>query len=111
MERIALNRNEKKVLRMLSNGQDNLLTEYDISDVYSLEVKGLVQAAHIESGGIEAVRLTRKGRGYIHSNPKLHNPINWGKIAIIAAILYVLVSFLALFITCQTLSRKLWESL
>ena len=40
MERIALNKNEKKVLRMLSNGQDNLLNEYDIPDVCSLEVKG-----------------------------------------------------------------------
>lgn len=103
MERIVLNKNEKKVLRMLSNGQDNLLNEYDIPDVCSLEVKGLVQAAHIEGGGIEAVKLTRMGRGYIHSNPKLHNPINWSKIAAIAAILSVLISFVALFVSCQTL--------
>lgn len=102
MERIALNRNEKKVLRMLLNGQDNLLNEFDIPDVCSLEVKGLIQAAHIEGGGIEAVRLTRMGKAYIHSNPKLRNPINWSKIAAIATILSVLVSFLALFIACRT---------
>lgn len=58
------------------------------------------KTAHIEGGGIEAVRLTRTGQYYIYSNPKLPNPINWSKIASIAAILSVLVSFLALFIVC-----------
>ena len=104
MERIKLSTYEKQVLRKLRDGHSELLNEFDIPSVCTLEDKGLVRAAHIEGGGIEAVMLTQKGKAYLHYYPKLNNPIDWAKVGAIAAILTVLISFVALFIACQSLS-------
>ena len=109
MERIALNRNEKKVLRMVESGITECPPEFPRHTfhlcVHSLERKGLVKGAYVEGGNVECCQMTSYGKTYIAENPRLCNPINWSKIASIAAILSVLVSFLALFVTCQTLSR------
>ena len=105
MERIVLNRNEKKVLRMVESGITECPPEFPRHTfhlcVHSLERKGLVKGAYVEGGNVECCRMTSYGKTYIADNPKLYNPISWEKIAAIAAILSVLISFVALFTACK----------
>ena len=49
---------------------------------------------------------TSKGRRYVDHNPKLHNPIDWEKVAAIAAIISVIVAVIALFIACSAIKQN-----
>lgn len=68
--------------------------------VWILEYFGPVCATYEEGGDIVDVRLTAKGFAYMNSNPKLLNPINWTKIAAIAACGAVIAAVVALLVSC-----------
>lgn len=105
MERIKLSKTEKKVLFMLSAGLADGQTAVP-SDKYALAIrslhdKGFVFGAFVEGGGVEAARLTNKGRLYLYDNPNLNNPIDWSKVAAITGILALIVAVIALFVSCS----------
>ena len=80
MERIRLTKEEKKVLLLISTGDDcpdSFPAHIFTGCVRSLERKGLVKGAYVERGGVEAVRLTSDGRMFLAENPKLKNPLDW----------------------------------
>ena len=78
MERIALNDNQKRLLRAIQKGESNLeIAERDIEDANVLIQENLIQVASDKAGGLSAPRLTDNGRAYIHQNPKLKNPSIW----------------------------------
>lgn len=102
MERVRLNKAEKTVLRMVANGIDHALAYYPEhkynTAAHTLSCKGLVNAAFVEGGGVEAIRLTDYGRQYLSENPMLRNPIGWRwvistAIAIAGIAIALLVSF------------------
>lgn len=104
MERIKLSKDEKKVLRLVSTG-DNCPADFSKhifnGCVKSLERKGLVKGAYISGGYVEAVRLTSEGRCYLSEYPNLNNPINWSMIGGIGGIIGTIVAILALCISCM----------
>ena len=78
MERIALNDNQKRLLRAIQRGESNLeIAEWDIEDANVLIQENLIQVASDKAGGLFTPRLTDNGRAYIHQNPKLKNPSIW----------------------------------
>ncbi len=80
MERIKLSKNEKKVLLLVSSGQDcpdSFPAHVFAGCVRTLEIKGLIKGAYVEGGGVEAARLTSYGRTFLAENPKLRNPLDW----------------------------------
>lgn len=104
MERIKLTKEEKKVLLLISTGcdcPDSFPAHIFTGCVRSLERKGLVKGAYVEGGGVEAARLTSDGRVFLAENPKLRNPINW--VRIIELAIPVIISIIALFISCSKL--------
>lgn len=100
MERIKLTKREKRVLRTLSRQGFYALSEFDATAVRSLDNHGLVQGAYIEGGGVEDARLTNYGKEYIADNPRLRNPIDWGKVAAIATIVGIIVTIVLFIIGC-----------
>lgn len=109
MKRIKLTKEEKGTLRIVDmfNGKCPSffpLHAYNLS-VRSLERKGLVKAAYMEGGGVEDARTTDEGKLYLCENPNLRNPINWTVIGVIAGILSIIVSVIALFISCTVMYR------
>ena len=111
MERIKLAKEEKEALRILHEGKINMTTDpqrigslsYGFE---SLERLGLARCAWSEEHVIEDVAITSKGRRYVDHNPKLHNPIDWEKVAAIAAIISVIVAVIALFIACSAIKQN-----
>lgn len=104
MERIKLTKEEKKVLLLISTGgdcPDSFPAHIFTGCVRSLERKGLVKGAYVEGGGVEAARLTSDGRVFLAENPKLRNSINW--VRIIEFAIPVIISIIALFISCSKL--------
>lgn len=104
MERIKLSKTEKKVLFMLSAGLADGQTAVP-SDKYALAIrslhdKGFVFGAFVEGGGVEATRLTNKGRLYLYDNPNLNNPMDWSKVAAVAGIIAAIAAVAALFVSC-----------
>ena len=101
MEGIKLSKDEKKVLIIASAGEDCPVT-FPIhifnGCIRSLERKGLVKAAYLEGGGVEAVRLTPEGRLFLAENPTLKNPIDW--VRIIEFAIPLIISIIALFVSC-----------
>lgn len=109
MKRIKLTKEEKKTLRIVDkfNGKCPCgfpLHVYNLS-VRSLERKGLVKAAYLEGGAVEDARTTDEGKHYLCDNPNLRNPINWTVVGVIAGILSLIVSVIALFISCTAMYR------
>ena len=100
MERIKLTKREKRVLRTLSRQGFDALSEFDATAVRSLDAQGLVRGAYLEGGGVEGARLTNMGKEYLADNPKLRNPVNWGKVAAIAAIVSIVVTITLFVIGC-----------
>lgn len=110
MERIKLAKEEKEALRILHEGKINMTTDPQRIGSLSygfeaLERLGLARCAWTEGHAIEDVAITSKGRRYVDHNPKLHNPIDWEKVAAIAAIISVIVAVIALFIACSLIKQ------
>ena len=104
MERTKLTTEEKKVMLLVASGgdcPDSFPAHVFAGCVRSLERKGLVKGAYVEGGGVEAARLTSDGRVFLAENPKLRNPINW--VRIIEFAIPVIISIIALFISCSKL--------
>lgn len=111
MERIKLAKEEKEALRILHEGKINMTTDPQRIGSLSygfeaLERLGLARCAWSEGHVIEDVAITSKGRRYVDYNPKLHNPIDWEKVAAIAAIISVIVAVIALFIACSAIKQN-----
>lgn len=109
MKQIKLTKEEKETLRIVDKFNDQCpcsfpLHVYNLS-VRSLERKELVKAAYIEGGGVKSVKITDEGKHYLCENPNLRNPINWTVIGVIAGILSLIVSVIALFISCTAMCR------
>ena len=100
MERIKLSKREKQVLRTLSRQNFDALSEFDTAAIRSLASHGLVQGAFVEGGGVEDAKLTTMGKEYMRDNPRLRNPVNWGKVAAITAILSIVVTIVLFIIGC-----------
>lgn len=111
MKRIRLTKEEKEALRILHEGKINMTTDPQRIGSLSygfeaLERLGLARCAWSEGHAIEDVAITSKGRRYVDHNPKLHNPIDWEKVAAIAAIISVIVAVIALFIACSAIKQN-----
>lgn len=104
MERIKLSKAEKIVLRLAALGKEcpgNFSRHIFIGCNRSLVRKGLVRAAFIEGGDIEASDLTPEGRCLFAENPQLRNPVDWKWIiATGIAIVGAITGIIALFIAC-----------
>ena len=105
MERIRLSKREKRVLRTLRRQGFEALSEFDAAAVRSLDNQGLVRGAYVEGGGVEDAVLTNYGKEYIADNPKLRNPVNWNKVAAIAAIVGVIVTVVLFIIGCAMIKK------
>lgn len=86
MKRIRLTKEEKEAFRILYEGKINTATDLQrISSLSyefeTLEQLGFARCAWTEGHAIEDVAITSKGRRYVDHNPKLHNPIDWEKVA------------------------------
>ena len=107
MERIRLSKSEKSILRELRRGNDNVpngMDNYSYFDaVTSLTEKRLVKSRTNHEEVID-VKLTAKGYSYMVTNPHLLNPIDWSKVAAIAAIITAVATTLALFVACSLLN-------
>ena len=101
MERIKLSKREKRVLRTLSKQGFDALSEFDFPSIGNLERMGLARAARIEGGGLEGAALTTMGKEYLADNPRLRNPIDWGKVGAIAGIVAAAASLFALMLACS----------
>ena len=104
MERIRLSKEEKQVLRLLSNGMGcpgTYPAHIFATCVESLERKGLAKVAWTEGHKIVDAHLTDSGNTYLSLNPSLRNPVDWKwvittSIAIVAAV----AGIAALFVAC-----------
>lgn len=108
MERIRLSENEKSILRELRRGNDNVPVGMDnfsyFDAVVSLSEKGLLRSKTNYDEVLD-VQLTPKGYAYMVSNPHLLNPVDWSKVAAVAAIITAVATTLALFVACTLLNR------
>lgn len=94
MERIKLTKREKKVLRALQTDTFDSLSPEDKHAVFSLQSKGLVRAYYCEGGDVADARLSLKGECYMEQNPKLRNPFNWIRLALVVALFnFVIIIF------------------
>lgn len=102
---IALSKNEKQVLRMISVGQGACPASYPLHSfnacVRSLENKGLVRGAYHEGGIVADSKLTDIGVIYLAENPRLTNPVDWGKVGVLVGAVSAIVAVVALFIACS----------
>lgn len=108
MKRVRLSRSEKEVLRLVASGVVECPPTYPLhrfnAALYSLEALGFIQSAREEGGKVIDLALTLKGRLYFAENPLLRNPIDWWRVAtLIITILSLVVSIVALFISCTKL--------
>lgn len=108
MQRIRLNKGEKRCLKVLYKHGTKALDTMPRSQLRrilrSLQNKGLVKVAWIEGGDYKSIRLTRIVRDYFVENPKLYNPIDWKWwIATLLSIATLTVAIIALFIACNAL--------
>lgn len=98
MEKITLNDNCKKLLKEIKSGSYQNIIESDIEDLEFLKTMGLIDAVAITPEYV--VRLTDKGKAYLHSNPDLKNPSIWDDkkywINTAISILALIVAFIAL---------------
>lgn len=108
MKRIELSKEEKQVIRELRRGNSNIpngMDNFTYSDaVSSLKEKRLVNAM-LNYEDVLDVELTAKGYAYTNANPRLRNPINWTKIAALAACVAAVAATIALFISCSVIFK------
>lgn len=110
MQKIKLTKAEKAIIRELNKkpirkGEEHKPIEY-IEALDSLEEKGLVTASVLSESKVLEAQLTKKGRIYIKSNPKLTNPIPWDRIVAIATLLAAVA---ALFVGCIRLAAQVLQ--
>lgn len=107
MERIKLSKEEKQALRIVAELGGKCPITYPkhvfVASIRSLARKGLVKATYIIGGDVYHSKLTGEGKHYLCCNPKLTNPIDWNIIGVIVAILALMVSIVALFLSCSRL--------
>lgn len=74
MDRIKLNKKEKEILFALKDAgyKDSFKPDYE-NDIIVLLEDGLITATKT-LGQYVAIKLTQKGKAYLHCNPKLKNP-------------------------------------
>lgn len=104
MERIKLSKTEKQVLRLAATnaGRPSTYPEHEYNAAArSLSRKGLVKTKFYTNGSVCTIRLTDEGRQYLCENPSLDNPIPWKEIGVITGILALIVSIIALFVSCM----------
>ena len=105
MERIKLTKAQKCVYRMIASGQGACPAEYPShtfnAAVRTLHKYELVQGSFAEGGNVVDSRLTPLGRQYLADNPRLTNPIDWGKVGAIVDIIGTLFGIIALFVACN----------
>lgn len=108
MERIRLTKDEKTVLRMLQNADACPVAyprcKFD-GAVRSLQRKGLARGHWSEEKGLLCSTLTDEGAEYLATYPLLANPVDWGKVAAVAACISVLLSVLALLVACSAVLK------
>lgn len=61
---------------------------------------GLAQCFCAEDRSLIHAKISGKGYQYVSETPRLKNPIDWAKISTIAAILAVVLSVAAMFVSC-----------
>lgn len=109
MERIKLSKNEKKVLLLVSSGNDcpdSFPLHIFNGCVRSLERRGLVKVAYAEGGGVVDARLTSEGRVLLAENPKLSDPIDWKWIiTTLIAVGVLLVGIVSLLTACKLIGN------
>lgn len=90
------------MLRELYRGNANVPYDMDnythFEAVVSLTDMRLIKSV-VNCDKVIDAKFSAKGYAYIHSNPRLSNPIDWSKVAI-ASITTALATSLALFIAC-----------
>lgn len=105
MQRIKLNKTEKKCMNLLNKhgaeALDTLPRSQSRRALRSLEEKNLVRVAWIEGEDYEGVRMTRNGKDYLIENPKLRNPIDWKwLIGTAIGVATLIVAIATFFIAC-----------
>lgn len=105
MRQYTLSSDEKKTLLGLAIDRcyppDGISKAVWLNALRSLRNEGLARVAFIEGGGVEDAAITEEGRNYIEANPTMKNPVNWGKVAAIAAIISAVCAIVALFVACS----------
>ena len=102
MEKIRLTKAEKAVLREIANTPITTPEHKDeayICALHDLEQKGFVDCSMLKQAVMRA-GLTTYGFAYLHSNPKLRNPLPWDKIFGGASIIAAIAAVAALFVGC-----------
>ncbi len=99
MQRVKLSKNEKSVLRLLSNGANSCPPSFP-KDKFNdgaedLEARRFAKCGRIEGGDVEHIRITQRGRQYISDYPTLRNPLNWGLIISILTLIATIVGWFA----------------
>ena len=109
MERVQLTKVEKRVLRWLQRNDGSKLKQIEklafAPAVRSLEQKGLVRGFWSEEVWLVDAVLTESGETYMFFNPRLRNPINWNKVAAIAACISALAAILCLLVACSVIFK------
>ena len=104
MERVQLSKRAKAVLKSLRGGASSCSGDIPQNDfnmgAIELQIYGFAKCFREEGGNVEVARLTDKGKLYIMQNPRLRNPINWTRVAAIAACIAALAAVAALFVSC-----------
>lgn len=99
---MRLTKEEKQAFRIVAEFGREYPATYPkhvfAASVRSIERKGLVKASYWVGGQVWNVKLTEEGKHYLAVNPNLHNPINW---SLIFAIAGLLISIIALFVSCM----------
>ena len=106
MERIKLTKREKKVIRALQTDTFDSLSPEDKHAVFSLQAEGLVIASWYEGGEVASAHLSLKGVHYMKENPKLRNPVNWIKLALVVALLNFVITIIFLISRFQVFCEK-----
>lgn len=105
MERIRLTKSEKEAMRIVEKFGGRRPATYPAhvfnSAIMSLIRKGLVHAKFLTTGDACKARLSEEGKAYLSVNPDMKNPIDWKMIGAITGILSLIVSIIALFVSCM----------
>ena len=109
MERVRLTKDEKRVLRRLQRHAGSSMKRIErlafAPAVRSLEQKGLVCGYWSEEAGLADAVLTESGEAYLFLNPHLRNPVDWNKVAAIAACISALAAVIALLVACSVVFK------